>query len=114
MYKLQKSLAGRPITSGYCCLNCAYRKKVNCHRWDSVKELSFWLGRMECHHLINMRSLLFPKLILVSPNSVIRGLAVKVSHFSLSKVLAPESVLLQYSMVLRTHKKSNQTPFQPM
>ncbi len=39
--------------------NSVYRKIFNYHKWESVKELIFMLGRLDLHHIINLKSLKF-------------------------------------------------------
>jgi len=41
--------------------NMVYRKIFNYIKWESVRELICRLGRLDIHHLINMRRLLFYK-----------------------------------------------------
>lgn len=41
--------------------NSVYRKVFNYNRWESVKELIFFLGRLDFHHLLYLKSVLFLK-----------------------------------------------------
>jgi hypothetical protein len=41
--------------------NSVYRRIFGFNQWESVKEAIFYLGRLDVHHLVNMRRLLFLK-----------------------------------------------------
>ena len=49
--------------------NSAYRKIFGYNKWESVKEVICWLGRLNVHHLIMLRRLLFVKRVNMSSNS---------------------------------------------
>ena len=41
--------------------NLVYRKIFDYNQWESVKEIIYQMGRLDVHHLVNMRRLLFNK-----------------------------------------------------
>ena len=51
--------------------NCVYRRIFGFNQWESVKEVIFYLGRLDVHHLVNMRRLLFLKRSEICNNKVI-------------------------------------------
>jgi len=68
--------------------NSAYRKIFGYNKWESVKELIFLLERLDLHHLVNLRRLLFIKRAAFSSNMVVKIIT---SQF----VLGPEAKTLQ-------------------
>ena len=55
--------------------NSAYRDIFGYNKWESVKELICMLNRLDVHHLINLRQLLFIKRTLACNNSIVSGVA---------------------------------------
>lgn len=54
--------------------NSVYRKIFGFNKWESVKELIYFLDRIDLHHLINLRRALFVKRLAASKNSVVVAL----------------------------------------
>ena len=57
--------------------NSVYRKIFGYNKWESVKELICLLGRLDIHHLVNMRRLLFIKRLQDNDNAVMMDLMYK-------------------------------------
>ena len=51
--------------------NSVYRKIFGFNQWESVKEVICFMGRLDVHHIVNMRRLLFIKRSLSCSNKVI-------------------------------------------
>lgn len=60
--------------------NSVYRKIFSYNKWESVKLLICMMGRLDVHHLINMRRLLFIKRVSECQNSVMRDLFCRYSR----------------------------------
>ena len=59
-YAMESLHLSKPIiTELNCWWNSIYRKIFNYHKWESVRELIFMLGRLDSHHIINLKSLKF-------------------------------------------------------
>jgi hypothetical protein len=54
--------------------NSVYRKLFGYNKWESVKNVICLLGRLDIHHLVNLRRIMFIKRVSLSSNSVMRGL----------------------------------------
>ena len=57
--------------------NSVYRRIFGFNQWESVKEVIFYLGRLDVHHLVNMRRLLFLKRSEGCSNKVIQECIVR-------------------------------------
>jgi hypothetical protein len=53
--------------------NSVYRKIFGYNQWESVKEVIYFMGRLDVHHLVNMRRLLFVKRLTLCTNKVMKG-----------------------------------------
>lgn len=53
--------------------NAVYRKIFGYNQWESVKEVIYFMGRLDVHHLLNMRRLLFLKRLTLCNNKVMKG-----------------------------------------
>jgi len=77
--------------------NMVYRKCFNFNKWESVKELICRLGRLDIHHLISMRRLLFYKRLLSSVHS-----NALLSKFSIYFSTCSEYFSVQHKYVIKT------------
>jgi hypothetical protein len=75
MYSLEcLNLTPALIKEVNCWWNAVYRRIFGYNKWESVKEVICRLGRLDIHHLLNQRHLLFMKRVAVSNNSIMTAL----------------------------------------